>query len=182
MSSLIFKQKIKPMQWVAIVITYAGLLIAFYSELDFNKEQSQEFILGAVLIFICAVTYAAYIVGSGRLIPMVGAAKFNSYAMSFACIGVLAHFFITSDKSLFEFSTEVYTYGVVMAIVSTVIPSYLVTEGIKRIGSNNAAIVGSIGPVSTIIQAFYFLGEPILALQVVGTLLILVGVLVIGKK
>ena len=182
MSSVIFKQKIKPIQWVAIAITYAGLLIAFYSELDFNKEQGAEFILGAVLIFTCAITYAAYIVGSGRLIPAVGAAKFNSYAMSFACIGVLVHFFITSDKSLFQFSGEVYTYGVVMAIVSTVIPSYLVSEGIKRIGSNNAAIVGSIGPVSTIIQAYYFLDEPILALQVVGTLLILVGVLVIGKK
>jgi drug/metabolite transporter (DMT)-like permease len=31
MSALIFKEKIKPMQWVALVITYAGLLIAFRS-------------------------------------------------------------------------------------------------------------------------------------------------------
>jgi drug/metabolite transporter (DMT)-like permease len=69
-----------------------------------------------------------------------------------------------------------------MALLSTVIPSYLVTEGIKRIGPGNAAIVGSVGPVSTIIQANIFLYEPILALQIAGTMLILVGVLIISRE
>ncbi len=182
MSASFFNQKIKRAQWLAIAITYGGLMLAFYSELDFNHEQSDNFIWGAVLIFICAITYAAYIVGSGRLIPVVGAAKFNSYAMSFAGAGVLLHFFFTSDTNLLQFPMEVYGYGIVMAIVSTVIPSYLVSEGIKRVGSNNVAIVGSVGPVSTIVQAYYFLDEPIFGLQIAGTLLILVGVLVIGKK
>ena len=157
MSSLIFKERIKPIQWVALVITYVGLLIAFFSEVDLQSAQSTDFILGSVLIFICAFTYATYIVGSGRLIPMVGAAKFNSYAMSFASIGVLLHFFINSEHSLLAFPLEVYVYGILMAILSTVIPSYLVVEGIKRIGSDNAAIVGSIGPVSTLILAYFFL-------------------------
>jgi drug/metabolite transporter (DMT)-like permease len=69
-----------------------------------------------------------------------------------------------------------------MAIFSTVIPSYLVSEAIKRIGSDNAAIAGSIGPVSTILQAYFFLAEPISLLQLLGTIFVLVGVLLIGKK
>jgi drug/metabolite transporter (DMT)-like permease len=69
-----------------------------------------------------------------------------------------------------------------MAIIGTVVPSFLVTQGIKRIGSDNAAIVGSVGPVSTIVQAYFFLGEPILALQLAGTALILLGVLMISRK
>jgi drug/metabolite transporter (DMT)-like permease len=133
------------------------------------------------MIFICAITYAVYIVGSGRLIPVVGAAKFNSYAMSFACIGVLIHFFIKSDQSLLTFSNEIYGYSFAMAIISTVIPTYMISEGIRRIGSGNAAIVGSVGPVSTIIQAYYFLGEPFLLFQIIGTALVLVGVLIIGR-
>ena len=68
-----------------------------------------------------------------------------------------------------------------MALFSTVIPSYLVSEGIKRIGSGNASIVGSIGPISTIVQANIFLYEPIFALQIAGTALVLTGVLLIGK-
>jgi drug/metabolite transporter (DMT)-like permease len=134
------------------------------------------------LIFACAFTYAAYIVGSGRLIPQVGSAKFNSYAMSFACCAVLIHFFITSDQSLLHHEPLVYMYSIAMAIFSTVIPSYLVSEAIKRIGSDNAAIAGSIGPVSTILQAYFFLAEPISLLQLLGTIFVLVGVLLIGKK
>lgn len=183
MSSLIFKERIKPIQWLALVITYVGLLIAFFSEVDLQSAQSDHFILGSILIFICAFTYAAYIVGSGRLIPMVGAAKFNSYAMSFASAGVLLHFFVTSEISLLGLPLEVYVYGLLMAILSTVIPSYLVVEGIKRVGSDNAAIVGSIGPVSTIILAYFFLQESISLFQIIGTIMILFGVLLVsGQK
>jgi drug/metabolite transporter (DMT)-like permease len=183
MSSVIFKERIKPMQWVALVVTYVGLLIAFFSEVNVHSEHSSNFILGSVLIFICAFTYAAYIVGSGRLIPLVGAAKFNSYAMSFASIGVLLHFFFNSDISLWNFPSLVYVYSFLMAILSTVIPSYMVAEGIKRIGSDNAAIVGSIGPVSTLVLAYFFLQENISLFQIVGTVMILFGVLLIsGQK
>lgn len=50
----------------------------------------------------------------------------------------------------------------------------------KRIGSNNVSIVTSIGPVSTIIQAHFFLGEKILAAQIFGTILVIAGVILIG--
>jgi drug/metabolite transporter (DMT)-like permease len=183
MSSLFFKERIRPIQWTALVITYAGLLIAFITEIDFSSSQNKDFMLGSLLILLCAFTYAAYIVGSGRLIPLVGATKFNSYAMSFASAGVLLHFFFTSDKSLLHYAPTVYGYSVAMALISTVIPSYMVVQGIKRIGSDNAAIVGSIGPVSTLIMANVFLQERISIYQIAGTAMILLGVLLIsGQK
>jgi drug/metabolite transporter (DMT)-like permease len=181
-TSIFFKTKISKRQWIAVLITYIGLCTAFFAEVDFSSSQSEDFYWGAFMIFLCAITYATYIAGSGQLIPIVGAAKFNSYAMTFACIGVLIHYFIVSSNSLFNLSAEVYMYSASMAIIATVIPSYLITAGIKRIGSDNAAIIGSVGPVSTIVQAYFFLEEPIFVMQLVGTGLILVGVLMIGKK
>lgn len=180
-SSLLFKVRIKGYQWIAIALTYGGLLLAFAGEASWDNSHP-DFYKGAFLIFLCAITYALYIVGSGRLIPLVGAAKYNSYAMSFACIAVLVHFWLTSDRSLLGLDSMVYAYSAAMAFLATVIPSYLVTSGIKRIGSDNAAITGSIGPVSTILQANLFLGEPVLAFQVAGTVLILSGVLLVGRK
>lgn len=182
MNSLLFKQKIKSIQWMAVAITYIGLLLAFFGEVDFDSSQNENFLWGSFLIFVCAITYAAYIVGSGKLIPMVGAVKFNSYAMSFACLGVFLHFFITSEKSLLALPTQVYIYSLLMAILSTVISSYLVTMGIRRIGSDNAAIVSSVGPVSTILLAYYFLNESIFVMQIVGTAMILFGVLLISQS
>jgi drug/metabolite transporter (DMT)-like permease len=179
-SSLIFGDKIKKIQWIAVGVTYAGLLLAFVGEANVAGEQ-KDFYLGSALIFACAITFALYIVGSGKMIPLVGAAKYNSYAMTFACLSVLAHYFIMSDESLLNLDPQVYIYSVSMALIGTVIPSYLVTEGIKRVGSDNAAIISSIGPVSTILQANIFLSEPVIAVQIAGTVLILVGVLIISR-
>ncbi|HEX8040219.1 MAG TPA: DMT family transporter, partial [Chryseosolibacter sp.] len=86
------------------------------------------------------------------------------------------------NESLFGYPPAAYAYSISMALMSTVIPSYLISESIKRIGADHSAIVASIGPVSTIVQAYIFLGEPILALQVAGTALIVLGVLIISKK
>ncbi len=181
MSSFVFKEKIKKQQYIALLLTYAGLVLAFVGEVKI-EDQDPDFYLGSGLILLCALTFATYIVGSGRIIPIIGAAKFNSYAMSFAGIGVLIHFFVTSDLSLWNFSSLVYVYAFLMAIIATVVPSYLVSESIKRLGADNTAIIASFGPVSTIIQAYIFLHEPIFALQIAGTVLILAGVLMIGKK
>ncbi len=180
-SFIFFKIKIRSMQWFALLITYAGLMVAFGGEVNY-EEHAEKFYTGVLLIFVCAITYAIYIVGSGRLIPTIGAAKFNSYAMSFASIAVICHFLIVNDNSLFNLDMDIYLYSFLMAIIGTVIPSYLVAEGIKRIGSNNAAIIGSVGPVSTIVQAYFFLYEPIHLLQLIGTVMILIGILIISKK
>lgn len=182
MSSLIFKEKIKPVQWLALIITYFGLAIAFFGESNFSLKRSNDFLFGALLIFICAFTYASYITGSGKLIPQVGSAKFNSYAMSFASIGVLTHFFLAGEASLIHLPVIVYVYGFLMAVFSTVIPSYLVSFAIKRIGPDNTSIVSSIGPVSTIFLANIFLGETISIWQFVGTALILTGVFIIARQ
>jgi drug/metabolite transporter (DMT)-like permease len=181
MSALIFKVNINRAQWIALVITYVGLLIAFWGEVSFVGKSTQ-FYLGAGSIFICAITYAMYIVGSGRIIPAVGATKFNSYAMSFAALAVIIHFIIVNDNSLLFLDFEIYAYSFLMAIIGTVIPSYLVTQGINRVGSDNTAIIGSVGPVSTIVQAYFFLNEPIHLMQLSGTVLILTGILIISRK
>lgn len=182
MSSVFFKERIKPFQWLALVVTYVGLGIAYFGEINFRPQQKQDFFFGSIMIFICAITYALYIVGSGRLIPKIGAAKFNSYAMSFASVAVLVHFFFFGTVSLLGLPTQVYVYGFLMAIFSTVIPSYLVTAAINRIGSDNSAIVSSAGPVSTMILAYIFLSEDITIWQISGTVFILIGVLIIGKQ
>ena len=181
-SAAIFKHKVKPMQWLALIITYFGLTIAFFGDIDFSSPQSSNFIFGSIMIFICAITYAFYIIGSGQLIPQVGASKFNSYAMSFACIGVLLHFLLTSSSTSLQLHPTIYLYGFLMAIISTVIPSYLVTAAINRIGAGNAAIVSSVGPMSTIFFAHVFLGESVTIWQIIGTVLILTGVLIISRQ
>jgi drug/metabolite transporter (DMT)-like permease len=179
-SAVFFKKRAMASQWIAVMLTYVGLVIAFGAEIQINA--TPEFFKGSLFIFICALTYAIYVAGSGQLIPAVGAVKFNSYAMSFAAVAVLIHFFVFSEQSLFGLPPIIYWYAIAMALVGTVIPSYLVSLGIKRLGSNVAAIIASIGPISTILQAHYFLGESFSFIQGFGTLFIVSGILLISWK
>ena len=101
--------------------------------------------------------------------------------MSFAALAVLLHFFVNNDNSLFNLDNKIYIYSFSMAIIGTVIPSYLIAFGIKRVGSGNAAIIGSIGPVSTIVQAnFFLMNHP--PFPAFGTGLILAGILSSAKN
>lgn len=175
------KQNITRQDWSAVGITYAGLLIAFWSEASIAPA-SGNFYLGALLILLCAVTYATYIVTSGALIPSIGAVKFNSYAMSFAGAAVVGHFVIFSEQSLLGLPAQVYLYSLLMAVIATIIPTYLISFSIKRLGGNTTAVVASIGPVSTILQAYVFLDENITTFQVIGTVLVLAGIVVITRR
>ena len=69
-----------------------------------------------------------------------------------------------------------------MALFSTVLPLWLVAEGLKRIGPNQVALVGCVGPLSTMLFGQLFLGEPITLIQLLGAGLVLAGVLIISLK
>jgi drug/metabolite transporter (DMT)-like permease len=181
-NAVVFKQKISPVQQLALLLTYSGIGFAYFGELKFDMA-NPGFLWGSFLIFLCAITYSVYIVGSGRIIPVVGATKFTAYAMLAATAGIFIHFLLQGNFRLLQSSgVDLWGYGILLAIVATVIPSFLLSNGLKRIGANNVAIVSSIGPVSTIIQAHLILGEKIFFEQIVGTILVITGVLLIGWK
>jgi drug/metabolite transporter (DMT)-like permease len=180
-NSFLFRQKINNIQKLALALTYAGIGIAYFGELKIATV-TQDFYWGSFLIFLCAITYSFYLVGSGRMIPVLGAAKFTAYAMLAATAGVLIHFVLRQHSTCQLFNPSLLSYVVLLALIATVIPSFMLSYGMKKIGANNAAIVTSIGPVSTILQAHFILGDKIFAEQVTGTILVIIGVLLIGWK
>jgi drug/metabolite transporter (DMT)-like permease len=176
-----FKQTIKGAQLLALVLTFAGIGIAYFNEMHFDTG-NQYFFWGSALIFACAITYAIYISGSGKLIPYVGAAKFAAYSMLIATAVLFIHFILRGDYSGVVQAKGMWTYGLLLAIMATVIPTFMLSAGLSKIGSNNVAIISGIGPVSTILQAHWVLGERIHTGQIVGTVMVIAGVLLTGWK
>lgn len=176
-----FKEQLKRNQVVALLLTYAGIGLAYVGELQFDHATT-NFYWGSFLVFLCAVTYASYISGSGRVIPKVGASRFTAYAMLASTAGVFLHFTLAGSFTALQHGVTLWGYGLALALMATVVPSFLIAHALKKIGASNVAIISSIGPVSTIVQAHYFLGEKIFTEQVLGTALVLAGVLLLGKK
>ena len=183
---LIFKVAITKRQWIAILITYFGIGLAYWGEMN-QLPDTKMFFFGTWMILICAVTFAFYLVGSGKIIPKIGAPQFTSLSMLAATVGIFIHYFVTHQQNTATIidmpilhSTSIF-YVIALAIIGTVIPSFLMSGGMKRIGSNDLAIITSIGPVSTLFQARWVLNEAFSWEQILGTLFVLVGVLLVKK-
>jgi drug/metabolite transporter (DMT)-like permease len=179
-SAIFFKKPIHKIQYISLIISYLGVVISFVPDIQMGMQK--DLIIGVTLIFLSSFTYALYLIGSGEMIPKVGALRFTCYAMLISTMMILVHYLITIGGGLFSYQSGVYVLSVLMAVFTTVIPSFMISEGIRRIGSGNASIIGSIGPIATIIMANIFLGEIITAWQIVGTFVVLGGVLMISWK
>ena len=179
LSWVFFKKKLSKNQLLAIFVTYLGVLVTFWDEIGL---QSDDIVLGGFLIFLSAITYAAYLVGSGWLIPKFGVMQFTSYAMIVSTLCVTLHYFFQGNFDLFNYPKEVYFLGLAMSIFSTLIPSFLVSAAIERLGASTFSIFGSLGPISTILLAFLLLDERISVLQFVGMFIVIIGVTLVSRK
>ena len=179
-SVLAFGYRIGKRDVFALSISYVGIALVFVHDLQFDPE---KVLTGGALVLLSAISYAGYLVGAGEMVRRVGAVRFAAYASIVSTIAITLHFFITHSANVLLTQTpRVYWLSGWMAIVSTVLPIVLMAEGMRRIGSSNAAMISSIGPIATIFMGAIFLGEPVTALQLSGAALVLVGVMVISLK
>lgn len=174
LSALLFGQKITRTQVFALLLTYSGVVLAFASEQGLGVQK--DLLRGGALVFGCAVTFAVCVVYTGVYVRRVGSAKFTSYAVMAATLPTAIQIGWHNGFDLCRFSGEVYVLGGLLAIVATVIPTFLLVEGIRVIGAGNSGIIGFVGPVATIALGYIFLDEPVGSLQLLGTAIVLAGV------
>lgn len=181
-SFIFYKQKVYWYQIIGLILTYCGITFAFWEEAGL-QNLSEQFINGTILIFLCSITYGIYVVQNGIYLQNIGTERFTNLTMFSMSIFALIVFLIQNDyRILFLFQPMTYLIAIGMAVFATVIPSYLMNYGIKRIGATDAAIVNSIGPLSTILQAYFILGEHIGIFQIIGTCCVMLGIYWVGKK
>ncbi|HEY9097370.1 MAG TPA: DMT family transporter [Thiobacillus sp.] len=179
LSALIYKRAIGHRVLAAMALCYAGIALVFVHDMD---TMQGRILLGASLVFASTVSYSIYLVGAGHAITRIGATRFTAYAMIVACTAVLLQFSLTHPLSALQLPPQVYTLAFAMAIFSTVLPVFMLSYAIRRIGSGNASLIGSVGPISTIYMAYLFLEEGISLLQIAGSSLVVIGVLLISLR
>lgn len=179
LSALVFKRAVGRRELVALALSYGGIALAFTHDIRVSQT---DVTLGAALVFASALTYAIYLVGAGHTIARIGATRFTAYAMLVASAAVVMHFALTHPWSALNVSPRVLQLSFALAIFSTVLPTFLLSIAIRRIGSSHTSLVGSISPMATIYLAYLVLSEPISTVQVAGSVLVLAGVLTITMQ
>ncbi len=179
LTAVVYRKAINIHQLIALLLSYAGILLVYADQhLHWNAG---NLLIGSAFVASSAMTFAIFMVGSGALIRRLGAMRFTAHTMTIACVITGLHFIVRHGSYPMDLPISVYGLAGIMAIFSTVLPSFLMNAGIQRIGASSAAILSSIGPIGTLILAFLVLGEALTVSQLVGTCLVLVGVYVVSK-
>ena len=175
----LFGRRIGRRQALGMAISYGGVLLVFGHEVTL---QGADVALGAVLVFLSAVSYALYLFYSGEMVQRLGSMRLVGLATSVACVLCIVQFVVLRPLgTAFEVAPEVLWLSVLNATLCTVVPGMMVMMAIERIGSGLAAQVGMVGPMSTMIMGVLVLGEPFTAWLVVGTMLVIAGVFVCSR-
>ena len=139
-------------------------------------------LIGAGFVFGSAVSYAFYQAGSEPAIRRLGAARFTALAMLVSTGATLLHFGVSQPVGALVQPAPVYLHALGMALFSTVLPVFMTSAAIRRIGAAKTALIGTLGPVLTIFFGCWILDEPLSWPQMAGAALVLAGVLLISKR
>jgi drug/metabolite transporter (DMT)-like permease len=176
---LLYGQRISHRQMVAMAVSYSGVLLVFGHEASL---QGANVVLGAVLVFLSAISYATYMAYSGALVRRLGALRLAGLATSVASLLCIAQFALMRPLAAAGVAPEVLWLSVLNATLCTALPVLLVMMAIERIGAGLTAQTGMIGPMSTILMGVVILDEPLNAWIIAGTALVLGGVFLVTRR
>ncbi len=176
---VLYKRKIQRQQALGMLLSYAGVMLVFGHEIDL---QGADAALGALLVFLSAISYAIYLSFSGELVQRLGSLRLVGLATTVACLLCLAQFAVLRPWSAALVAPEVLWLSVLNATLCTAVPVLMVMMAIERIGAGLAAQTGMIGPMSTILMGVVLLGEPFTAWVAAGTALVIAGIFVFTRS
>ena len=176
--ALFFGAKVSRSVIPALLLTYAGLGVMYGHDLQIAPPgtSNADITKGTLLIIGSALSFSLFILFSKRGIAELGSLFFTCVSMASATLATLVHYVITEGVSLPDMDATRWSGTLLLALLATVAPSFMVSEAIKRIGPAKASVSGTIGPVMTTIMAILFLGEPFGWAAVVGMTLVMIGV------
>ncbi len=172
------KEKITRHILLALVLTYSGVILLYWHEAHVEGSNTG---LGVTLVVGAALSFSGYVILGKRLINTLGSLLFTSIAMLSSTLFVSIHFLMTHNISDLLISQTAWIWTFLLAFVSTVLPSFMISEAIARLGAAKTSIVGTAGPVFTILLAVVLLGEPFGWFHLAGMLLVMYGVSLLGK-
>ena len=160
-------------KFIALCLAVGGtiLVIGFQADGD---------IKGIIWGLTAAVIYSVYIITGARVMT-----RNDPFTASVVIIGSAAFVYLMSSiKSGLFIPTTGVCWGniIAIAIISTAIAISTFFAGLNLIGAVNASLLSTFEPVTTMLLAALMFSETIGAVQIAGTVLILISAIVIARN
>ena len=174
-----FKERLGRAHLIALGLTYVGLALIFVHDLNSFGDQV---VSGTLLVLGCALAYSLYLLWSKAKIARMGSGLFTAISMIASLPALIVHFAITNHVTDLAVPMPVVGISLGLALFSTVIPSFLFSEAVARIGPGPASVTGGSGPLFTTILSVLILGEAFTPWHAGGMALVLGGILVLSRQ
>jgi drug/metabolite transporter (DMT)-like permease len=181
LSAVFLKKNPGMRELAALTITYSGIALVLSSQISSTPENS-AFVFGALLIFSSAMCYAVYLVTGSQLVKRVGSVRFTAYTMIVSTVPAMIQFVVLESPGALQLPAQLWWIAIALATLCTVMPVLLVAEALKRIGANHFALIGALGPVTTVLADFALLEGALGMAQILGGALVISGVLLVTLK
>ena len=156
---------------VLIVSTVLGLAIMFNPTVDNHLTDT---LIGISLVFLSAIFWALFIIYSKRAVSNISSTIFTSTYMCITTVLLLLGFIIDSKNftTFSTFQTHTMIYLVFLAIFCSIIPSYLMSFGLKRINASLAAVISAMGPIVTLALDVVILNHNLALNEIIGAIIV----------
>jgi drug/metabolite transporter (DMT)-like permease len=180
LTALLYRKPLVRKEVLALTVAYLGISVIMLHD-SLTVVDTQSLFTGGLYVLAAAFFFALFLMGSQYYARQVGSAAFTTIAMIAASSMMLVHFLLTHQFVDLIFPPRLYIIAITMAVVSTVIPSYLMSSAIRRIGASTASILGAAGPITTAMLAIVVLDEIFTLYHALGMALVIVGIRMISR-
>lgn len=156
---------------VLIVSTVLGLAIMFNPTVDNHLIDT---LIGISLVLLSAIFGALFIIYSKRAVSNISPTIFTSTYMCITTVLLLLGFIIDSKNftTFLTLQTHTMIYLVFLAIFCSIIPSYLMSFGLKRINASLAAVISAMGPIVTLALDVVILNHNLALNEIIGAIIV----------
>ena len=174
---IFFKKKPNTAQLVATVFAILGAVLAggaVGSSVELNVK-------GVVFGMLAALSYSIFLLTSGRVGNNLPVLKKRALIITGSW---LISWLIFPPVFFFNgaFTSGLYQWGILIALMGTVIPPLFFAIGIPKTGVSLAAIISAIELPAAVLMAYIVLKEPVDTMRWVGVVMILVAIILPNLK
>ena len=168
---LFFKKKIHKRGWLCIFIVAIGLTsLTYHPSVAFNQ--------GDILTFIAAIIYGWQVIYSGKWVRISHATSLIFYQFLFSSLitfisMISEHHFYNSSLMLTKDAIPAILY---LGLLGTLFCYFFTVYSQKYVPTITVALIFALEPIFASTAAYFFLSERIGSIELLGALLILIGI------
>lgn len=178
-SLILFREKITKKKLAALVMTFSGLML-ITGVFSGNERISWSVVL---LGLGSGLGYALYSIFGKYLIPRYDSLTITAYTFITASLFAVPLSGLAGKVQIL-LSSDCILHGLLLTVISTVLPYLLYTRGLEKTEAGKASVLATIEPFAAAVVGIVFFHEKMSVMKMAGMILILSAVIFLntGKK